>query len=107
MATAFLPNPENKRTINHIDSDKLNNNLENLEWATYSENSMHSVLSRPNSSPKGVNATRCKFTAEDVLKIRALYEVDKIRQTEIAKLYNCRQCVIHNIIYRKTYFDVQ
>jgi len=42
VCTAFLLNPENKRTINHKDGNKLNNKKSNLEWATDSENSLHS-----------------------------------------------------------------
>jgi len=43
VAEAFIPNPEMKRTINHIDCDKLNNHVDNLEWATYAENMRHAM----------------------------------------------------------------
>ena len=43
VAMAFLPNDENKETVNHIDGDKSNNCLSNLEWATYSENVHHAI----------------------------------------------------------------
>lgn len=41
LALQYIPNPENKRTVNHIDGNKVNNMLENLEWATDSENVKH------------------------------------------------------------------
>lgn len=41
VAKAFIPNPENKRCINHMDLNKENNNISNLEWCTHKENTDH------------------------------------------------------------------
>lgn len=41
VAEAFIPNSDEKKTVNHIDGVKTNNNISNLEWATYAENNKH------------------------------------------------------------------
>lgn len=41
LAKAFIPNPNNYRCINHIDGNKLNNSLDNLEWCTHGQNTSH------------------------------------------------------------------
>ncbi len=46
LAITFIPNPDNKPVVNHKDSNKLNNSIDNLEWATYQENNIHSLLSK-------------------------------------------------------------
>lgn len=43
IAETYIPNPDNKRIVNHIDGNKLNNQIENLEWVTSSENARHAV----------------------------------------------------------------
>ena len=42
VAIAFIPNPENKKTVNHKKGIKTDNRAKELEWATYSENHLHS-----------------------------------------------------------------
>jgi len=55
VADAFIPNPKKKLIINHIDNNKLNNNVNNLRWATIQERSFHQVISKNNTSgSKGI-----------------------------------------------------
>ena len=44
VALAFIPNPENKSDVNHMDKNKHNNNISNLEWNTRAENNLHGKL---------------------------------------------------------------
>lgn len=66
IASAFIPNPLGKAEVNHIDGDKGNNSLGNLEWATRSENIVHAVKIGLRKTKKV--AQICKKTKE-ILKV--------------------------------------
>lgn len=54
VALAFIPNPENKPLVNHIDSNPQNNHVGNLEWVTSRENNYHAILSGSKKSALSV-----------------------------------------------------
>lgn len=58
VASAFIPNPENKKEVNHIDCNKENNNVNNLEWCTRQENHYHKCLNGLNKTEQAVEKNK-------------------------------------------------
>ncbi len=104
VAEAFIPNPENKQTVNHKDGIKTHSFVENLEWATYSENTIHAYKTKLMSSGSGHG--RAKLTDEDVLAIRAAH-ADYVHgwTTEMARKYNVSDVTISKIVRGISYRD--
>lgn len=69
VAQAFIPNPENKPCVNHRDEKKSNNNVNNLEWVTYSENSIHALKNKLSKGKKGEEHSQSKLSESQVIQI--------------------------------------
>lgn len=103
VAETFIPNPENKPTVNHIDGNKTNNCINNLEWATSHEQSVHSFANGLNYARKGEEANRAILTWNDVHFIRNNYPTYSV--AELANKYNITKECIYAILYNYNWVE--
>lgn len=103
----FIPNPENKPQINHIDGCKLNNHFENLEYLTDKENLDHAV--KLGLIKSGEDNYQAKLTAEQVREIRKLYVKgsSEFGYGGLAKLYNVGKATIEDVVNYRSYKNVE
>lgn len=98
VAKAFIDNPENKSYVNHIDGNRTNNRVDNLEWSTPRENVLHSF--------KYGNRKICKeVPRKTILTDYQISQIDILREiytvNQIAKLFNIEYQTLKNIIRKK------
>ena len=106
VALAFIPNHENKRTINHIDGIKTNNFAENLEWCSQKENVQHSFDTGLQKPLKGSKVGNSKLSESQVLEIRWLYQTSEYTQVALGKIFGISNAHICDIINRKKWTHI-
>ncbi len=107
IAEVFIPMVEGKDYINHIDGNKLNNSIGNLEWCTNKENVQHAWDNElfDRASVSGTNSRFSKLSQEDIDFIKRNYiPYDKDFGTRgLAKKFNVNHSIISELLNKKTY----
>jgi len=99
VAKNFIDNPKEKPDVNHIDGNKKNNKISNLEWVTKKENSLHSFKIGLQKPQKGINHGMASVSEGEVILIRKLK--GELKQKTIAWLFNMSTANISRIMNRK------
>ncbi len=101
VAQAFISNPNNKKTVNHIDGNKLNNSVTNLEWSTYSENLEHAYKTGLRRAVKSSEVAsknyKRKLTEQQVREIKRLLAAGNLTHKEIATKFGVARSTITEI----------
>lgn len=105
IAKTWIPNPDGKPYINHIDCDKMNNRIDNLEWVTAKENTAHIIKLGRFNPLRGEAAINSKLKDTDIPMIRDLYS-EGFYQREIGALFGVTRSVINAIIVGKSWTHV-
>lgn len=94
VALAFMPNPENKPQINHINNNPSDNNIKNLEWCTPQENTAHSF-----------KQGRTGKLSEEIHKEISQKYIDGYYQSQLARMYGISIPSIKKVLVKYNVYD--
>ena len=105
VAKAFIPNPNNYSQVNHIDGNKKNNTISNLEWVSAAQNTKHAWDTGLINSDhmKGARHHNAKINEDIVKEIR---NNDELTRKELAQKYSVSISTINDILSKKTWGHV-
>lgn len=89
VANAFIPNPNNYSEVNHKNYDRLNNNVENLEWISSSQNKQHAYLKKENHDCRGKVVMQFDKSGVLIKKFSTVRETAKSLNCTIGAISNC------------------
>jgi len=97
VALNFIPNPENKKEVNHINGVKSDNTINNLQWVTPSENVNHSMINvLQGNLILSLNKSKC---------IKSLYQKG-ISKNQLCNLFNCSNTTMWNVLNNKIWNQI-
>lgn len=102
VAIAFIPNPENKPQVNHINGIKHDNRLDNLEWCTGIENMQHANKNNLVPFMKGIKNGRSKLTEIDIIEIRKSKDTIK----KLSYIYKVSTSLLYKIRLNKAWTHI-
>lgn len=109
VAAAFVPNPENKPHVNHINFNRYDNRASNLEWVTPRENTHHSRMAgrmKPRNMRKGEGCHSARFNEETVKWLRLTWEPGESMR-ELSRKYSVTSRAIYQLLSGNTWKHVE
>lgn len=98
VAMKYIPNPDNKPQVNHLNGDKTDNRVVNLQWATDAENKLHA-----RKTGLGGAWSQRKLTEQQIRQIRGLYRDFHTPVRRLASSYGVSPSTVYSILKGKTY----